>query len=115
MTTPVLAAGIIARSPQGRVLLMRRVDDGTWAWPGGGIKEGETADKAAWREFYEETGYRLGDVGKFLMRRTKDDGNGPVDFTTFIADVEAEFTPRLNHEHSAYMWADPTDLLKDAA
>jgi hypothetical protein len=49
------------------------------------------------------------------MRRTKDDGNGPVDFTTFIADVEAEFTPRLNHEHSAYMWADPTDLLKDAA
>jgi 8-oxo-dGTP pyrophosphatase MutT (NUDIX family) len=110
-TGPTKAAGVICKSPQGRILMCRRVDDGTWAFPGGRLKDGETAEQAAWREFFEETGYRLGDVGKFLMRRNKDG----VDFVTFIADVEAEFVPKLNHEHSAYGWFEPNGVLEEAA
>ena len=72
MSEPVTkAAGVICRSPQGRVLMVRRVDDGTWAFPGGKLKAGETAEQAAWREVHEECSYRLGDVGQRLMRRTK--------------------------------------------
>jgi hypothetical protein len=59
-------------------------------------------------------GYRCGDVGKFLMRRTKDDGDGPVEFVTFIANVESEFVPKLNHEHSAWAWLDPNEVLQEA-
>lgn len=110
----IRAAGVIARSPSGRVLLCRRTDGQGWAWPGGGIKEGETAAQAAWREFFEETGFRLGSVGAQLMQRVKDDGDGLVDFTTFVVDVESEFVPRMNHEHSAWGWFDPVGLLEEA-
>jgi 8-oxo-dGTP pyrophosphatase MutT (NUDIX family) len=108
---PERAAGVIARSPSGRILMCRRTDGEGWAFPGGGIKDGETAERAAWREFWEETGYRLGDVGVQLMRRVKDG----VDFTTFISDVDDEFVPALNHEHSSYGWFDPNEVLEEAA
>jgi 8-oxo-dGTP pyrophosphatase MutT (NUDIX family) len=106
----IKAAGVIVRSPHGRILMCRRVDDGTWAFPGGGIKDGEDAAQCAWREFFEETGYRLGDAGKPLMQRVKDG----VDFTTFVTDCEDEFVPRLNHEHSEWAWLDPRTALAEA-
>jgi 8-oxo-dGTP pyrophosphatase MutT (NUDIX family) len=106
----VRAAGVICRSPHGRILMVRRTDDGTWAFPGGGIKDGEDAAQCAWREFFEETGYRLGDAGKPLMQRVKDG----VDFTTFVTDCEDEFVPKLNHEHSEWAWLDPRTALAEA-
>jgi 8-oxo-dGTP pyrophosphatase MutT (NUDIX family) len=104
------AAGVICRSQQGRILMMRRTDGEGWAFPGGGIKDGEDAAQCAWREFFEETGYRLGDAGKPLMQRIK---NG-VDFTTFVTNCDDEFVPRLNHEHDAYGWFDPMTVLEEA-
>ena len=103
------ASGIIARSKQGRILMVRRTDGEGWAFPGGGIKRGESAEAAAYREFFEETGHRLGQTGHFLMQRVKDG----VDFTTYVADVDDEFCPRLNHEHSAYGWFDPNEVLEE--
>ena len=90
--------------------MVRRTDGEGWAFPGGGIKPGETPERAAYREFYEETGYRLGQTGEFLMRRVKDG----VDFTTYLAEVDDEFVPRLNHEHSAFAWLDPMEVLEEA-
>jgi 8-oxo-dGTP pyrophosphatase MutT (NUDIX family) len=111
---PVIeAAGVIARSPQGRVLMVRQTDNGLWTFPGGKLKEGETAEQAAWRETFEETGRRLGDVGRFLMCRTKDDGQGPVSFSTYLCDVDAPFVPTLNDEHSAFAWVLSEELLAE--
>lgn len=107
---PVCAAGVIARSPSGRILMVHRTDGAGWAFPGGGIKPGEDAAKAALREFWEETGYRLGSAGKFLMQRVKDG----VDFTTYVATVESEFAPKLNHEHDYWGWFDPNEVLEEA-
>ena len=106
----VRAAGCILKAPSGRVLLMHRTDGEGWAWPAGGLKDGETPEQGAWREVFEETGRRLGDVGAQLMRSTK---NG-VDFVTFICPVDDEFVPRMNHEHDSYMWADPEAVLEQA-
>ena len=78
-TEPLRAAGVIACSKFGRILMVRRTDGEGWAFPGGGLKEGESPEQAAYREFWEETGYRLGSVGKLQMRRIKDG----VDFSTF--------------------------------
>jgi 8-oxo-dGTP pyrophosphatase MutT (NUDIX family) len=107
--TPARAAGVIAKSKAGRILMVRRTDGEGWAFPGGGFKEGEDAAKCAWREFFEETGYRCGDVGAPLMRRIK----SGVDFTTFVCPVDDEFIPKLNHEHDAYAWVDPVSALDE--
>jgi 8-oxo-dGTP pyrophosphatase MutT (NUDIX family) len=110
MSEPIMAAGVICKAPSGRVLLMHRTDGEGWAWPGGVLKDGETAEQAAWREVWEECRYRLGSVGVELMRSTK---NG-VDFTTFVCPVESEFVPTMNHEHDSFMWADPEAALLQA-
>ena len=109
-TEPLRAAGVIACSKFGRILMVRRTDGEGWAFPGGGIKDGETAEKAAYREFWEETGYRLGRLGKLQMRRIKDG----VDFSTFLASVDDEFVPTFNHEHDAWAWVDPMTTLDEA-
>lgn len=102
-------AAVMLRSPQGRILMMRRVDDGTWAFPAGGIKDGETPEEGAWRECWEETGHRCGDVGKLHMRRIKDG----VDCSTFLCEGVDEFIPQLNHEHDAWGWFPAEHALAD--
>jgi 8-oxo-dGTP pyrophosphatase MutT (NUDIX family) len=109
---PVVAAGVILRSPAGRILMLNRTDGMGWAFPGGGLKDGETPERAAFRECWEETGHRCGGL-KFLMQRTKDDGRGLVTFHTYIADCPDEFVPTLNHEHSSFGWFDSNEMLTE--
>ena len=114
MDQPVTyAAGVIAKAPTGRILMVKRTDTGEWAFPGGRLEGDETAAEAAYREFWEETQYRLGSVGMQLMQRRKDDGAGMVDFVTFIAPVESEFVPILDYEHSAFAWLDADEVFSE--
>ncbi|HET9061095.1 MAG TPA: NUDIX domain-containing protein [Acidimicrobiales bacterium] len=53
------ACGAVVQDREGRVLLMRRTDDGTWCLPGGGIEPGETWAGAAQRQCLEETGWEI--------------------------------------------------------
>jgi 8-oxo-dGTP pyrophosphatase MutT (NUDIX family) len=110
----VAAAGILLRSRQGRVLLLRRAETedhaGEWAFPGGKLKPGETHETAALRELLEETGFYAGHVGRWHCRRVKDG----VDYVTYLRDVDDEFIPRLNREHDAYVWASPDEALEGA-
>jgi len=52
------AAGFL-QDEAGRVLLIRRRDDGEWAVPGGAMELGERIDQTVIREVYEETGVRF--------------------------------------------------------
>lgn len=49
----------VVRDEQGRVLLHRRADDGTWTLPSGAIEPGETPAAAVERETREETGLQV--------------------------------------------------------
>lgn len=105
----ISAAGILYFTPAGHILMCRRTDDKTWAFPGGGIEEGETAEDAARREFEEETGQNVGGKLRVWTRRVRDG----VDFTTFVAQGP-EFVPALNDEHISYQWTD-RELVMNAA
>ena len=50
------AAYAVVRNGMGRVLLVRRTDDGYWELPGGRVEIGESASAAAVREVAEEAG-----------------------------------------------------------
>lgn len=94
----IKAAGVLFLAPGAKVLLMRRTDGQGWAFPGGRIEEGETAEEAARREALEETGVPFDGKLTPWTRRAQ----GGVDFTTFLADTE-EFEPTLN-AHDACTW-----------
>ncbi len=53
---PVVGIAVAAHTDDGRWLLIRRADTGTWALPGGTLEWGETLQKTFKRELEEETG-----------------------------------------------------------
>jgi len=53
------AAFAVARNGLGRVLLVRRSDDGYWELPGGRVDVGESVSEAVVREVAEETGVTI--------------------------------------------------------
>ena len=63
----------VVRDPAGRILLIQRSDDRTWALPGGTMELGETLRECAIREVREEAGLRARDVTPFgLYTRARD-------------------------------------------
>ncbi|WP_394820480.1 NUDIX hydrolase [Pendulispora albinea] len=53
---PVVGIVVAAHTRDGRWLLIRRADTGTWAMPGGTLEWGETLRSTMVRELLEETG-----------------------------------------------------------
>ena len=53
---PVVGIAAVARTADGRYLLIRRADVGEWALPGGTLEWGETMREALAREMEEEAG-----------------------------------------------------------
>jgi 8-oxo-dGTP diphosphatase len=60
----VVGVTAVCRTKDGRVLLIRRADTGTWACPGGTLEWGETLRDGLARELEEEAG-----VVAFELRR----------------------------------------------
>ena len=52
------AVSAIVPDSEGRILLIRRTDNGYWSIPGGGVEPGESLPQAVTREVAEETGMR---------------------------------------------------------
>ncbi|WP_433163251.1 NUDIX hydrolase [Kribbella sp. CA-247076] len=113
----VPSANVVVCDDRGRILLIRRTDNGNWALPGGGMDLGETIVQAAEREVLEETGVRCrvtGLVGIYTNPRhvLEYTSNGEVrqEFSiVFTADrLAGEPTP--SSESSMVEWVDPADL-----
>ena len=60
------ARGMV-RDDEGRLLLIRRADNGYWSPPGGAMELGESIEDCAIREVWEETGIRAARATPFAM------------------------------------------------
>jgi 8-oxo-dGTP pyrophosphatase MutT (NUDIX family) len=81
---PLLFVGAraVVRDDHGRVLLIKRADNGIWAVPAGAMELGESIADCGIRELYEETGLRAAAVTPFALY------TGPgYTFTNMYADT----------------------------
>jgi SPP1 gp7 family putative phage head morphogenesis protein len=102
-----LAAGVMFRNGDGRVLFMRRTDGEGWAFPGGMVEPGETIEGAARREASEETGWAGGQHLHVIDVQVV----GGVQFHTFECFVATGFVPFKNGEHDMHAWLFPREAL----
>ncbi|HXD86256.1 MAG TPA: NUDIX domain-containing protein, partial [Urbifossiella sp.] len=115
--TPKVAGLAVRAADTGRLLMLQRADSpddpaaGKWEFPGGHIKVGESPEKAAFREWCEETGHVF-DAGRGVQK-PQDRWTAPNGYTLFFTEVPdeskiIEANPREQSESLA--WIDPDDL-----
>lgn len=63
---PVIGVAVAARTDDGRWLLIRRGDTGTWGLPGGTLEWGETLRQTFTRELLEEAGVTECTLGRVV-------------------------------------------------
>jgi len=109
--------GVVALDTQGRLLLVRRADDGSWGLPGGGVEPGESWSQAARRECREETGWLVRVTGLFgaysdprSQMHVYPDGRGVHFFGVVLAAEVAEEVGRPDDEVVAVGFFAPDDL-----
>ena len=88
---PVVGIAALARTPDGRYVLIRRSDSGDWAMPGGTLEWGETLRVAIERELLEEAGTQLLALGEVIGVYSRPDRDPRFHAVTVV--VEATVTP----------------------
>jgi mutator protein MutT len=68
-TSPIILAGsaVIILNDKGEILLQKRVDDGLWGIPGGGMELGDSFEETAIKEVKEETGLTIKSMKLFSL------------------------------------------------
>ncbi|HEY8524242.1 MAG TPA: NUDIX domain-containing protein [Acidimicrobiales bacterium] len=113
----VPSANVIVVSDDGRILLIRRADNGNMALPGGGMDLGESITQTAVRETREETGVEveiIGLVGIYTNPRhvIEYTSNGEVrqEFSVVFTARPIGGEPRPSSESSEVVWIDPRQV-----
>ncbi|HEY4157493.1 MAG TPA: NUDIX hydrolase [Polyangiaceae bacterium] len=88
---PVVGIAAVAKTPDGRYVLIRRSDTGDWAIPGGTLEWGETLRTAIERELREELGTTLVSLGEVLGIYSNPDRDPRFHAVTIV--VEATVAP----------------------
>lgn len=118
MAQSIYAAGIIIENQSGEILVLQRhpesIEGGMWCLPGGKLEKDEDALTAAVRELAEETGIIIDQ--KELVRVHELDvhrDDKVLPFVTFkLKTAERLSVSNLAaHEHTAYKWLQPAELM----
>jgi 8-oxo-dGTP diphosphatase len=92
---PVVGVAAAARTDDGRWLLIRRGDTGTWALPGGTVEWGETLTDALRRELEEEGGVTSFDVVRLVGAYSRPDRDIRFHAVTLVALCRIDPPSRL--------------------
>jgi 8-oxo-dGTP pyrophosphatase MutT (NUDIX family) len=113
----VPSANVVVADDVGRILLIRRTDNGNWALPGGAMDLGETIVQAAEREVLEETGITCrvnGLVGIYTSPRhvLEYTSNGEVrqEFSIVFTATPVSGEATRSSESSQVEWVDVADI-----
>jgi ADP-ribose pyrophosphatase YjhB (NUDIX family) len=109
---PVVAVGVVARDPGGRLLLVLRANPpaaGRWSLPGGRVEAGETLAEAAARELAEETSLRaaVGPVAGVVERIGEGYHYVIVDLW---AELDEDAAPTAGDDATAVRLVPPAEL-----
>lgn len=103
MLTSVGALFYSASTQRCLYLLRSEKQINTWGLAGGKQEHGETILETLHREFREELG-EIPPYYKLIPLETYTSERQQFQYVTFVAVVEKEFNPTLNHEHHGYCW-----------
>lgn len=93
---PVPGTSIIPIMPDGRIVLIRRSDNGLWSLPGGMVDWGEDVPTAVGRELAEETGLELVKIRRLVGVYSAPDRDPRIHSICIV--VEAEVQGRMKAE-----------------
>jgi 8-oxo-dGTP diphosphatase len=87
---PVLGVVAAARTAEGRWLLVRRADTGTWALPGGTLEWGERISETVVRELLEEAGVERCTLGRLVGVYSRPDRDPRFHAVTVVVECEVD-------------------------
>jgi len=90
---PVTGVTIVPILPDGRIVLVRRNDNGEWGLPGGIVSWGEEVAEAAGRELTEETGLQIAKIRRLVGVYSAPDRDPRLHSIAIL--IEAEVTGNL--------------------
>lgn len=95
---PVAGVAVAAHTADGRWLLIRRGDTGTWALPGGTVEWGETLRQTSSRELLEEAGVQGAVLERLVGVYSRPDRDPRFHGVTVVvsARVEEPTRPPMN-------------------
>lgn len=89
---PVTGTSIIPILPDGRIVLIRRRDNGKWGLPGGMVNWGQDIYTTVQRELAEETGLELAKLRRLVGIYSAPDRDPRIHSICIVVEVEAQGT-----------------------
>lgn len=105
------AGGVVTRVAQSHrieVCLVHRPQYDDWTFPKGRLEIGETAEKAAIREVFEEAGVTAELHPNISEKTNYIDGQGNDKFVTYFLMTLVNQSFQVNNEVDEYIWLVPT-------
>lgn len=87
---PVVGVAVAGRTSDGRWLLIRRGDTGTWAFAGGTVEWGETLRQSIARELDEEAGVVAVEVGRVIGVYSRPDRDVRFHAVTVLVEARVD-------------------------
>jgi 8-oxo-dGTP diphosphatase len=87
---PVPGTSIIAKLPDGRIVLTKRRDNGLWGLPGGMVDWGEDIETTIYRELQEETGLRVRQIRRLVGVYSAADRDPRIHSICVVVEVDAD-------------------------
>ncbi|MEA5553545.1 NUDIX hydrolase [Anabaena cylindrica UHCC 0172] len=93
---PITGTSVIPILPDGRIVLIRRRDDGCWSLPGGMVDWGEDIPNAVRRELMEETGLELLKIRRLVGVYSAPDRDPRIHSICVAVEAEVQGEMKVN-------------------
>ena len=92
---PITGTSIIPILPDGRIVLIRRRDNGLWGLPGGMVDWGENIPTAVRRELAEETGLEVAQIRRLVGIYSAPDRDPRIHSICVVVEADVQGTMQV--------------------